>query len=64
MASRAASKDIRYVVATRLQGWYGASRAAFSAWAGIVSLVKTLTYTHTHTHNAELVYTYIVLESC
>lgn len=63
MASRAASKDIRYVVATRLQGWYGASRAAL-AGAGIVSLVKTLTYTHTHTHNAELVYTYIVLESC
>ena len=48
---RASSKDIRHIVATRLQErWYGASKPsvrhvpASSAWRGaVVSLVKTLT---------------------
>ena len=41
MASRAASKDIRHVVATRLQGWDGVSKAR-----GVVSVVKTLHQNH------------------
>ena len=55
-ASRAASKDIRHVVATRLQeGWYGGSKAAVrhiaassagcrGGGARVVSLAKTLQF--------------------